>query len=206
MRATGTIESIFGNRSRTAVLRVLRGVTVPLNASQIAARTGITRPAVTAALDDLAAAGMVRSSSVGRANVHTLVRENVYVQRIVEPAFAGEEAIADDLVEYLRTGFENLALSVVLFGSYARGEQDSSSDVDVVLVAADADSKTRLEMAAYDLASDFHERFGTHLSPLVYDLREAAALASRAPDLAASLRTEGLTVCGLHTWEWGRSA
>lgn len=206
MRPTYTIESILGSRSRIAVLRVLLGVTVPLNASQIAERTGITRPAVATALDDLAAAGIVQSSSVGRANAHVLVRENVYVRRIIEPAFSGEATIPDDLVEYLRAGFGDLAQSVVLFGSYARGDQDASSDVDVVLVAADADSKTRLERAAYDLMSDFHRRFGTHLSPLIYDRAEAADLGNRAPVLMASLREDGVTVHGLHLWEWSRGA
>jgi predicted nucleotidyltransferase len=206
MRPTYTVEAILGSRSRIAVLRVLLGVMVPLNASQIAARTGLTRPAVATALDDLAAAGIVQSTSVGRANVHMLVRENDYVQRIIEPAFSGEASVPDDLIDYLRTKFESLAKSVVLFGSYARGDQDASSDVDVVLVAADGDAKTRLEGEVYDLTSDFHLRFGAHLSPLIYDLEGAIGLERRAPDLIASLRADGLTAHGLSPWEWGRNA
>jgi len=206
MRATQTIESILGSRSRIAVLRVLYGVSVPLNASQIAARTGITRPAVATALDDLAAVGIVQSSPVGRANVHVLVRENIYVQRIIQPMFSGEASIPDELVEYLRAEFSDLAVSVVLFGSYARGDQDTSSDVDVVLVAADRDAETRLENAAFDRMSDFHTRFGANLSPVIYELAEAAELQARAPDLLASFIEDGLIVHGLHPRKWSHGA
>ena len=157
-------------------------------------------------MDDLAAVGIVQSSPVGRANVHMLVRENVYVQRIIQPVFSGEASIPDDLVEYLRAEFSDLAVSVVLFGSYARGDQDTSSDVDVVLVAADHDAKTCLENAVFDLMSDFHARFGAHLSPVIYDLAEAAELQARAPGLLSSFIEDGLTVHGLQPWGWSRSA
>jgi len=206
MRPTQTAEELLGSRSRIAVLRVLRGVSVPLNASQISARTGLSRPAVATVLDNLAAAGIVQASSAGRANVHVLVRDNVYVERIIEPVFSGEEAIADELVKHLRARFQELAVSVILFGSYARGDQDLSSDVDVVLVAADSHTKGLLESAAYNLMGEFYARFGAHLSPLVYDREEAADLEARAPDLFASLQEDGLTICGLSAWEWNSNA
>jgi DNA-binding transcriptional ArsR family regulator len=70
MRPNHSIEDLLGSRSRIAVLRELWGVSVPLNASQIAARVHLTRPAVAAVLRDLGEAGIVSSSSAGRANVH----------------------------------------------------------------------------------------------------------------------------------------
>ena len=203
MRPTHTVETIFGTRSRVAVLRVLHGVSIPLNASQIATRTGLTWPAVNSVLDELSEAGIVRSSSAGRANVHMLIRDNVYARNIISPAFAGEQSIPETMLDYLRECFEPFALSVVLFGSYARGDQTSASDVDVVLVAADRESKKRLSNAASDAAPDFFNHFGAHLSPLVYDLAEASHLPSRAPELDASMREDALTVCGLDYWEWG---
>jgi predicted nucleotidyltransferase len=205
MRATHTVDEILGTRSRVKVLRVLRGVRIPLNASQIAARTGLSRPAVAATLEEFAAMGLVGSTSAGQANVHLLVRENVYVDEIVEPLFAAEERIPGILLDALRSAFGEAAGSVVLFGSYARGDQTAESDVDVVLVARDAGSKQELEARVDDYGYAFRKRFGATLSALVYDAAEAASLAATAPTLADSIQCDALVVSGVHPRDWARN-
>jgi DNA-binding transcriptional ArsR family regulator len=202
MRPTHTIESILGTRSRLAVLRVLRGVRVPLNASQIAARTGLTRPAVASVLDHLGDMGIVRSSSAGRANVHLLERDNVYVTRLIEPLFQAEESIPDAMLDDLRSAFEDSAESVVLFGSYGRGDQQDTSDVDLVLVAGDREGKETLERAVDEYGPGFRARFGATLSPLVYEAREAASLWRTAPGLAESLGRDAVVVAGTAPRDW----
>jgi predicted nucleotidyltransferase len=203
MRPTHTIDEILGSRSRIAVLRVLRGVGVPLNASQIAARTKLTRPAVASVLTDFADMGIVQSSSAGRANVHTLIRSSALVTELLEPLFAAEEQQPELLLEELKESFGDLAESVVLFGSYARGDQDPQSDIDVVLVARDPSAKELLERAAEAQHLEFHNRFGTTLSPLIYESREAAALHSRAPALFESVSKDGIVVSGTRPEQWG---
>lgn len=202
MRPTHTIDSILGTRSRLAVLRVLHGVRVPLNASQIAARTSLTRPAVASVLEDFASIGIDRSSSAGQANVHVLERDSIYVQRLIEPLFRAEERIPEDMLGDLRTVFEDIAQSVVLFGSYARGDQDETSDVDIVLVARDRPGKESLDRAADECGPAFRARYGAALSPLVYEAREAAALWRAAPGLADSLQRDAIVVSGSAPAEW----
>lgn len=134
MRPTHTIEDLLGSRSRIAVLRVLLGVSVPLNASQIATRTGLTRPAVASVLADLSTIGAVRSSPAGRATIHWLNRVSVYVEHLISPLFEAERRLPEDMLNDLAETFHEHTVSVVLFGSYARGEQAPDSDVDVALV------------------------------------------------------------------------
>ena len=202
MKPTHTIEGVLGSRSRIAVLRELWGVGVPLNASQIAVRTRLTRPAVATVLRELGEAGVVSSSSAGRANVHLLNRANVYVQRYVDPLFSAEQDMGDHLLRDLRTAFEGVASSVVVFGSYARGEQDAGSDVDVVLVAEDATAKETLDHRAAEYAREFRARYGASLSALTYEESEANALWRTSPALVQSLRDEGVVVFGSGPWEW----
>lgn len=202
MRPTYTLEDILGTQSRIAVLRLLYGVRVPLNASQIAERVHLTRPAVTSVLEHFADMGIVRSSSAGRANVHLLERENVYVQNLVAPLFEAERGIPDDLLRSLSERFTGLASSVVLFGSYARGDQQPSSDVDAVFVAENQPAKAQLERAVYDYSVEFRAQFGASLSPIVYERREAADLPHSAPALYDSLVKDELLVFGLGPREW----
>lgn len=202
MRPTYDIESILGSRSRVAVLRVLVNVTIPLNASQIAVHAGITRPAVATVLENLAAMGIVRSSSAGKANVHQLIRENIYTERLIGPLFSAEERIPDDLELDLRQAFSSLAESGVLFGSYARGDQGSDSDVDLILVASDATNKTALDEVVFTYASGFRARYGAALSAMTYEVTEANTLWRTAPAFHESLKRDGLVLWGRGPWEW----
>jgi hypothetical protein len=188
------------------VLRVLHGVDVPLNASQIAARTGFTAPAVISALAALSSMGVVRSSPAGRATVHWLSRDSVYVENLIDPLLQAERSIPEDLIDDLAWAFQDVAVSVVLFGSYARGDQAPASDVDVALVAENSTTKAVLEVAAADHAAAFRNRFGATLSYLVYTREGAAALSRTSPELAESIKRDGIVVSGLSAWEWADDA
>ena len=206
MRATHTIESIFGTRGRACVLRVLHGVHVPLQAAQVGRSAGLTRPAAAAALDELVRIGLVGSSRVGRSMAYWLIRENIYVERIVEPVFVAIENMGEELESELRDAFASLCVSVVVFGSYARDQQGPDSDVDVVLVAADSDAKHVVEEATLAESSRFYRRWGTALSPLVYDLAYAANLHETSPGLYGDIARDGVVVSGLWPFEWRKRA
>lgn len=202
MRPTHTIETLLGSRSKLAVLRVLHGVAIPLNASQLAGRTRLSWTAVSTVLDELAEMGVINSSSAGRANIHSLNRESVYVTNLIDPLFAAEERIPDEMLADLRRTFESQALAVAVFGSYARDEQVSQSDVDVAIVATDFKAKDLVEETVDTYQAHFLLRYGAPLSAIVYDAMEAAALSEAAPSFAAQLVSGALVVLGPHPREW----
>ena len=202
MRPTHTIETLLGSRSRLAVLRVLHGVAIPLNASQLAGRTGLSWTAVSTVLNELAEMGVINSSSAGRANIHSLNRESVYVTDLIDPLFAAEERIPDEMLADLARTFESQTLAVAVFGSYARDEQASQSDVDVAIVAADQSAKDLVEETVDGYQAHFLSRYGAPLSAIVYDAAEAAALSETAPSFAAQLVGNALVVTGPHPREW----
>ncbi len=47
------------------------------------------------------------------------------------------ETIYALIVEYLKRGLSDNLIAVALFGSYARGDQNSNSDVDILVIAND---------------------------------------------------------------------
>lgn len=202
MKPTHSIEALLGSRSRIAVLRALWRATTPLSTSQIAERIRLTRPAVKSALDGFVSAGLVGRSSAGSANVHWLERDNVYAQQYGGRLFEAEIELPQLLEDDLEENFDDVAEAAVLFGSYARGDQEAQSDVDVVLVAADAESKRALDERALDYGTTFRRRWGASLSALTYEAREAGALWRTAPALADSLQSEGLVIFGKGPWEW----
>jgi len=162
----------------------------------------MTRPAAATVLEDLAAMGIVRSSSAGQANVHLLEHRSIYVQRLIAPLFDAEQQLSEDLESDLLAAFGTCAESIVLFGSYARGDQRADSDVDVVLVAADPTSKSALDRTVFSYSQEFRSRYGATLSAITYEAREANVLWRTAPALLESLKREGVVVSGRGPWEW----
>lgn len=193
---------MLGSRSRVAVLRVLLGVTIPLNTSQIAAHAHLTRPAAASVLDDFAAMGIVQTVSVGNAKVHQLEWHSAYVEQLIAPLFAAEQRIPDELESSLVEALGDFTESIVLFGSYARGEQAPGSDVDVVLVASDAPTKLALERKIDSYAKEFRTRYGASLSSIAYEVREANALWRTSPAFFESLKRDAVVVAGRGPWEW----
>lgn len=202
MRTTHTTEQVLGTRSRVAVLRVLWRADGPLNTSEIARRTGLTRPAAATALDGLADAGVVRSTTVGRTIVHTLDRGNAFTEAYVAPVFSAEDSLSEQMLAEIKERFEPHAESAVLFGSYARGEQSPDSDVDVVLVSDSESERGALDAAVTEYEPVFERRWGSRLSALTYTAREARTLFRSSPALDTSLREQGLVVFGRGAWEW----
>ena len=184
------------------MLRVLWRFRVPMTAAHIARLAGLTHPATSAVLDTLTEIGAAESAPAGRGHTYWLVRDNVYVQSFIDPIFRAEDALPEMLEAELREIFAEQTLSVVLFGSYARGDQTPVSDVDVIAVAHDSETKARIEHDLPDVAAAFRRRWSASLSVVTYDPVEASATAARAPEFYDSLVHEGVRVSGLMVVEW----
>jgi predicted nucleotidyltransferase len=204
MKPTFTAGDLFGSKGRIDVLRILWGVAVPLTAAEVARRARMTHPAVTTILRSLTRQGLVGSSPAGRGHTYWMLKDNAYVQRFLDPVFSSERDLPDVMLDELCREIEPSAVSVVLFGSYARGDQTADSDVDVAVVTADESAKEGLAGMLVTFGERFERRFGARLSPLVYDRKEAAQLADRSPSLWHSLKNDGVTVSGLGVDEWQR--
>lgn len=202
MRATLTASDLFSTHGRVDVLRVLWGVQIPMTAAEVARRTRMTHPAVSSVLGVLADFGVADSAPAGRGHVYWLNRDHFYVKSLVDPVFLAEQAAPEALLEAIRSDFEDRTLSVVLFGSYARGDQTPDSDIDVIAVAHNAGVKREIEDGIVDSQTALRRAFGATLSAIVYEPSEAVLLPERAPDLYQSVVRDGVRVCGLDVTEW----
>lgn len=68
----------------------------------------------------------------------------------------------------LRRLLENDLSKVILYGSYARGDFQVNSDVDVmVLVKISPEEIEKIEESIFDLAFDIEMEHGIHISPII---------------------------------------
>jgi hypothetical protein len=89
--------------------------------------------------------------------------------------------------------FSPVALSIILFGSAARGEDVPGSDVDVLVVTSGADEREKVEECAEAERARFFRRFGRTLS--VHCLAQAD-LSGPWPPFVAAAAGEGILLFG----------
>jgi len=92
----------------------------------------------------------------------------------------------DRLLRELRQGLEHIygprLRGVYLYGSYARGEADAESDVDILVVLADFDSYGAEVDRSIHLAADLSLEYGLSISRVF--MRERDWLHGESPFLA----------------------
>jgi len=187
------VDALFGGSARVAILRVLAVQTISLTGRQVAELAGVSQPGAARALEHFAELGIVSRRRVGRAILHELERENAMVQSIILPVFEAERALQERLRHDLVEAFGAEALSVVLFGSVARGDRELPGDIDVLVVVGDTAAADLILERADEVAPVFFRRYGMPLSVVV---AEQSALPAEPAAFLKSACEEGLVVSG----------
>lgn len=172
MKTTSAIESVFGTPGKIRILRALAKAPRPLTGRQVAELSGLTHRGAIQAMAGLVDAGVVRQRQVGRAYQYELSRDNMLVERIVLAALDAEASLPGQLRTELVEGLGARAVSVVLFGSVARGEESARSDIDVLAVVDTAEAKTEIEGLVDSRASLLEARLGHSVSVHVLTIPE----------------------------------
>jgi len=79
---------------------------------------------------------------------------------------ANDRAAVMEYVARIRNRFPNRVLSVVLFGSKARGDADAESDIDLLVLVDAENNESRSEL--WCIASDVSLEYNVVLSPRVF--------------------------------------
>lgn len=120
------------------VLVVLAGSTKPRSGRELARRAGRSNTGVQHVLDRLVKHGLVSREEVGRTFLYELNRDHLLAPTVEQMA-----GVRAELVRRLRDAigaWEVPAVHASLFGSAARGDGDTSSDIDLFIVRpADVD-------------------------------------------------------------------
>jgi DNA-binding transcriptional ArsR family regulator len=179
-------------------LVVLASTTAPLSGRQIArlARRG-TSPSVSAALDRLVEQGLVHRQEAGRAYLHTLNRDH-----IAAPAVEVLAGLRADLMRRLRDTlgrWQPAPLHASMFGSAARADGDTSSDIDLLIVRPgdvdEEDSGWRRQVD--DLGEYIQAWTGNHASIVELSEGDLTNLRKKPPRILGDLRADGIDLAGV---------
>lgn len=179
------------------VLAVLAGTSRPLTGREVARLTGRTsHRGVADVLNRLVEHGVVKRQEAGRALLFTLNREH-----LATPAV---EILADMRAELLRRihnlvdAWKTKAVHLSIFGSMARGDGATQSDIDLFVVRPDRipDDDPRWRKQLDDLAEHIERWTGNRASIAETAESEIEPLLDEDRPIVTELRTDAITVHG----------
>lgn len=158
------------------LLAALARVDAELPVSTLARVAGVGRTRASGLISELYNLGLIDRREIGRTTMVRLARDNA-AGELLDRLGHLQELVMDRL-RLMATEFDPAPLSLVVFGSFARGEATADSDIDVLAVRSeDADSDSwAAAIAAF--STKVRRLTGNPVQVLDYDLNELRRRAS----------------------------
>lgn len=196
MNLTYPIDSVIPS-AHGAVLGVLARTTEPLSGRRIAAltRPRVSQSRVNSVLGQLAQDGIAEVESRPPASYYKLNRKHV-----AAPGVLALASMWQALLDHLRTALDRWPCAPTaawLFGSTARAEAGSDSDLDLLLIRPDKlPSEDLWQQHVDELASQVQLWSGNPCEPLVLTETELQAAIQRDDRIVQELRRDAIHLVG----------
>jgi predicted nucleotidyltransferase len=128
------VEAVVGG-AQGRLLAVLLETTAPLTLRRLASLAGVSPAQASRVMPRLVELGIVDRHEVPPASQFLLVRDCVVTQLLL--ALADARSIALRQIGEAVSAISPEPVCVIAFGSFARGEADAQSDIDLAVVRAD---------------------------------------------------------------------
>ena len=178
------------------VLSAMLGTSAELNLRAIARVAGVSVAQASRVLPGLVELGVIERREIPPSSMFRLIPEHIATRALLDLYSARHNVIA----EMARTAKEirPTPVSVVIFGSFARGDSDTESDIDVVVVRpVGVDEEDARWLAAVETWRTTVTRLaGNSVEILDFGTNEVAAKMNGNSELWRHIRRDGQVVFG----------
>lgn len=137
--------------------------------------------------------GILLQRTTGRGYAFALNREHLLASAILQIANAKSELISR--MAWVVAGWQTQPLTVKLFGSAARNEMGTDSDIDLLVVMPDSAADEAVEDMVGQLVAQTTLWTGNDVRPLVYRSSEVAPAS-----IFTSILGDGIDIAGNPSW------
>lgn len=178
------------------VLAVLSETTAELNLRTIAQLAGISQAQASRLLPDLVALGVIERREVPPASLFRLVPEHIASQALLALARATDTVLHE--MGRLAGALPRSPVSVIVFGSFARREAETDSDIDLVVIRPEeVDEDDDQWSASLEVwRRDVRRLTGNSVEILEVSTAEAATKLAGRTQVWADIRRDGRVVHG----------
>lgn len=105
-----------------------------LSGNALAQMVGVSRPRANQALRVLVSLGALSQRAVGKAFLYKICPEHTLVKQIFMPLLEFQKNIYANLGQLIAKHSKPHPVAIILYGSFARGEENPDSDIDIALI------------------------------------------------------------------------
>jgi len=183
-------------------------LTEELNVREIAKKAGISYDAAYRHVVFMKKAHMLKQRRVGQAVVCSLDLSNLMARKYLEKTsickteeFLKKDVVLrklfSELVTNMRKAAQNELLCIVLFGSFARGEQKQHSDIDILVISSTFAVREKLERECDGIGL----AYGRDISLLLTTAAEfEKMLSSKKLMVAHEVQRDGIVLYGFENY------
>jgi len=187
---------LVASAPRLRLLRYLSAHEGPFTGRELARSARLDPKNASLALRQLVDAGVIQRRRAGRAYLYSLDRDSYLAHEVLLPAFSKErdwqKALGSEVKATAGRGVE----SVILYGSWARGQAGPRSDIDLIVVVGAKRRKAAVESRLSDRRARFVGRFGYPPSFLVLSRLEFRNRLRRRDPLIMEIVEQGRVLAG----------
>jgi len=180
------------------LLAALARVEAEVPVSTLASIAGVGRTRASGIVGELSDLGIVERREIGRTVLVSLARHSAAGELIDRLAHLGSEVVVR--LRALASELEPAPATLLIFGSFARGEADANSDLDVLAVRSPAADPDLWAIALSVFAEQAGELAGSPVQVLDYDLddlrRKAGPKAKVGSDFWSAVRRDAVVLIG----------
>ena len=188
------LDEIFRTWSNVAVLRALIDTNSGFSGNEVARVAGMNPRSAFKALTSLEELGIVNRVVGGRDHIFSLNREHFFVQEIILKIYPIESKFLDEITNALSVILKGHVYSAVIFGSVARKEEKSLSDLDICCIVNSPLELLYVRDLLDKKSSSLNKKYGIRLAPIVF--MKAQFLRKKKTKLIKKISAEGILIAG----------
>ena len=147
------LESILGKKNNIKVLRhLVMHRNWQFNITELAKDINLNKGILSRLVKDLEKENLINVSRKGKIKLFSINKDNLFIKNIIISLFEKETNFTVDILEKLVEKLETRSESIILYGSFAKGNANLNSDIDVLVITK---NKNNLEKDIEYLKKDF---------------------------------------------------
>lgn len=188
------LNKLFSSPASISILRELSLRNVGITGRELARTVKLTPQAVHNALANLEAFKIVNRAFAGRSHYFTLNRNHYLSRNILESLFESERDFVNGIHNTIKKSIGRDTVSIIIFGSVARGEETMQSDLDLCIVYKN--DKKQIEDKVGFLRDKLINEFGVTLAPYFISLDNFVLRAKKNKTPVNNIVLEGKVISG----------